>query len=104
MDQLLLAQERLDEEKRRGLWPDRVITDYLDRWLAEKPEACALVSWREESQTVPRHCRSMGATGDETDIMTRLMQSRPDRAADATGAEDDEPHGESLPWKARNVA
>jgi len=51
MDRLLLAQERLEEEKRRGLWPDRVITDYLDRWLAEKPEACALVSWREESQS-----------------------------------------------------
>jgi cyclohexanecarboxylate-CoA ligase len=54
MDRLLLAQERLDEEKRRGLWPDRVITDYLDRWLAEKPEACALVSWREETQSVVR--------------------------------------------------
>jgi cyclohexanecarboxylate-CoA ligase len=54
MDRLLLAQERLDEEKRRGLWPDRVITDYLDRWLAEKPEACALVSWREEAQAAVR--------------------------------------------------
>jgi cyclohexanecarboxylate-CoA ligase len=54
MDRLLLAQERLDEEKRRGLWPDRVITDYLDRWLAEKPEACALVSWREEAQSAVR--------------------------------------------------
>jgi len=54
MDRLLLAQERLEEEKRRGLWPDRVITDYLDRWLAEKPQACALVSWREESQSEAR--------------------------------------------------
>ena len=51
MDQLLLPQERLDAEKRRGLWPDRVITDYLDQWLAEKPEAVALVSWREELQS-----------------------------------------------------
>ncbi|MDH4095066.1 MAG: AMP-binding protein [Betaproteobacteria bacterium] len=48
MDRLLLGQERLDEEKRRGLWPGRVITDYFDRWVAEKPEACALVTWREE--------------------------------------------------------
>ncbi|HJS39266.1 MAG TPA: AMP-binding protein, partial [Burkholderiales bacterium] len=48
MDRLLLAQERLDEERKRGLWPDRVITDYFDRWVAEKPEALALVSWREE--------------------------------------------------------
>jgi len=54
MDRLLLAQERLEEEKRRGLWPDRVISDYLDRWLAEKPQACALVSWREESQSEAR--------------------------------------------------
>jgi cyclohexanecarboxylate-CoA ligase len=54
MDRLLLAQERLDEEQRRGLWPGRVITDYLDRWLAEKPEACALVSWREEAQSAER--------------------------------------------------
>ena len=54
MDRLLLAQERLEEERRRGLWPDRVITDYLDQWLGEKPEACALVSWREESQSEVR--------------------------------------------------
>jgi cyclohexanecarboxylate-CoA ligase len=54
MDQLLLPQERLDDEKRRGLWPDRVATDYLDRWLAEKPEACALISWREEAQSATR--------------------------------------------------
>ncbi|HEX9184358.1 MAG TPA: AMP-binding protein, partial [Burkholderiales bacterium] len=51
MDQLLLPQERLDAERRRGLWPDRVITDYLDQWLAEKPDAIALVSWREELQS-----------------------------------------------------
>jgi cyclohexanecarboxylate-CoA ligase len=31
-----------------------VITDYLDQWLAEKPEACALVSWREESHSEVR--------------------------------------------------
>ena len=54
MDRLLLAQERLDEERRRGLWPDRVITDYFDRWVAEKPGACALVSWREEQGTLIR--------------------------------------------------
>ena len=54
MDRLLLAQERLDEESKRGLWPERVITDYLDRWVAEKPEALALVSWREEQGTLHR--------------------------------------------------
>ena len=52
MDRLLLERGRLDEEKKRGLWPDRVITDYLDRWVLEKPEACALVSWREEQGTL----------------------------------------------------
>ncbi len=51
MDQLLLDQGRLELEKRRGLWPDKVITDYLDRWVLEKPEAIALVSWREEAQS-----------------------------------------------------
>jgi len=54
MDRLLLDQERLQLERQRSLWPDRVITDYLDRWLLEKPDACALVSWREESQSCVR--------------------------------------------------
>jgi cyclohexanecarboxylate-CoA ligase len=49
MDRLPLDPERLEAERRRGLWPGRVITDALDRWVAEKPEACALVSWREET-------------------------------------------------------
>ncbi len=47
-------RERLETERRRGLWPDRVITDALDRWVAEKPEACALVSWREETGVCER--------------------------------------------------
>jgi hypothetical protein len=47
MDRLMLDQARLQLERKRGLWPDRVITDYLDRWLLEKPDASALVSWRE---------------------------------------------------------
>jgi cyclohexanecarboxylate-CoA ligase len=54
MDQLLLGEERLALERSRGLWPGRVITDYLDRWVAEKPEACALVSWREEQGSLVR--------------------------------------------------
>jgi cyclohexanecarboxylate-CoA ligase len=54
MDRLLLDQGRMELERKRGLWPDRVITDYLDRWLLEKPDACALVSWREESQSCLR--------------------------------------------------
>jgi cyclohexanecarboxylate-CoA ligase len=54
MDQLFLDQGRLEQEKRRGLWPGKVITDYLDRWVLEKPEALALVSWREEAQSCVR--------------------------------------------------
>jgi cyclohexanecarboxylate-CoA ligase len=54
MDQLLLGEERLALERGRGLWPGRVITDYLDRWVAQKPEACALVSWREEQGALLR--------------------------------------------------
>jgi cyclohexanecarboxylate-CoA ligase len=54
MDRLMLDQARLQLERKRGLWPDRVITDYLDRWLLEKPDASALVSWREESQSCVR--------------------------------------------------
>jgi cyclohexanecarboxylate-CoA ligase len=54
MDQLLLDQGRLEQEKRRCLWPQRVITDYLDRWALEKPGALALVSWREEQGSLVR--------------------------------------------------
>lgn len=49
MDRPSLDPHRLEAERRRGLWPQRVVTDALDRWVAEKPEACALVSWREET-------------------------------------------------------
>jgi cyclohexanecarboxylate-CoA ligase len=40
-------------ERARGLWPERVATDDLDRWAAEKPQALALVGWRldEERET-----------------------------------------------------
>jgi cyclohexanecarboxylate-CoA ligase len=54
MDRLPLDAQRLDTERRRGLWPDRVVTDYLDRWVAEKPRATALVSWREETGSLER--------------------------------------------------
>jgi len=49
----VLEADRIAREKRRGVWPGRVATDYLDRWAAEKPQATALVAWRldEESET-----------------------------------------------------
>jgi len=54
MDRVPLDAHRLEAERRRGLWPERVITDYLDRWVAEKPQAVALLSWREESGRLDR--------------------------------------------------
>jgi len=54
MDRVPLDAQRLEAEQRRGLWPERVITDYLDRWVAEKPKATALLSWREESGRLDR--------------------------------------------------
>ena len=54
MPRLLLDRGRLEAERGRGLWPGRVVTDYLDRWVAEKPDACALVSWREETGACER--------------------------------------------------
>jgi cyclohexanecarboxylate-CoA ligase len=54
MDRVPLDAQRLEAERRRGLWPGRVVTDYLDRWVAEKPQACALVSWREETGSLER--------------------------------------------------
>jgi len=54
MDRAPLDAQRLEAERRRGLWPDRVVTDYLDHWVGEKPQATALVSWREETGSLER--------------------------------------------------
>ena len=53
MEGFVLDAARVAREKARGVWPDCVATDYLDRWAAEKPQASALVAWRldEESET-----------------------------------------------------
>jgi len=48
---VFLDERRLALEKARGIWPDRVITDYLDRWIAEKPEATAIIGYRDENGT-----------------------------------------------------
>ena len=51
MEGVFLDERRLALEKARGIWPDRVITDYLDRWIAEKPEATAVIAYRDENGT-----------------------------------------------------
>ena len=48
MQGLQLTAGRIEMEKRRGLWIDRVITDYLDRWMLERPSETAVISFREE--------------------------------------------------------
>jgi cyclohexanecarboxylate-CoA ligase len=70
MEGLALTSARLAVERRRGLWPDCVITDYLDRWVEEKPEATALVAWRTEEEV-------------ETRLTWRRLARRTAAAADA---------------------
>ncbi len=54
MDGVFLSQDRLQLEKSRGIWADRVITEYFDRWVAEKPDEIAIVSFHEEDGTTTR--------------------------------------------------
>ena len=54
MEGVFLDAQRLALEKTRGIWPDRVLTDYLDRWVAEKPEATAVVASRDDDEGVTR--------------------------------------------------
>jgi cyclohexanecarboxylate-CoA ligase len=44
----------LHETRERARWPQRVATDYLERWVSEKPDATALVSWRTEEEAETR--------------------------------------------------
>jgi cyclohexanecarboxylate-CoA ligase len=50
----VLDAARIQREKARGVWPERVATDYLDRWVADKPDAPALVSWKLDEETETR--------------------------------------------------
>ena len=54
MDGVFLGPERLELERRRGIWPNQVISEYLDRWMREKPEATAIISFREEKGSTTR--------------------------------------------------
>ena len=51
---LRLEPARIAQERRRGVWPDRVASDYLDRWAAEKPRATAIVAWQVEEERETR--------------------------------------------------
>ena len=54
MEGLVLDASRIARERARGIWPGRVATDYLDRWVAEKPDAPALAAWRLDEETETR--------------------------------------------------
>ena len=65
MEGVMLGPERLELERRRGIWPDRVISAWFDRWVEEKPEATAIVSWfEEEGGSVRLSWRELGAAVD----------------------------------------
>ena len=62
MDDIFLGPDRLEREQRRGIWPNKVVSDYLDRWLADRPEQTAIVSYRQEDGTSTRlSWRQLGA-------------------------------------------
>lgn len=46
MPGLMLDDRRLEQEVRAGFWPDRVLTDYLDTILKDRPGGTALVAYR----------------------------------------------------------
>lgn len=54
MEGMQVDPRRIAMERERGFWPDRVLTDYLDRWIVEKGNATALIGYREESGTTLR--------------------------------------------------
>ena len=54
MDGLFLDADRLAIERERGVWPDRVLTDYFDRWVAETPERTAVIAHREHDAHTTR--------------------------------------------------
>jgi len=54
MQGLQLTAGRIELEQQRGVWVDQVITDYLDRWMKEKPGATAIISFREEDAGTTR--------------------------------------------------
>ena len=54
MDGFLLDDARIRRERARGIWPEKVATDYLDCWVEEKPRDTALVAWRLDDERESR--------------------------------------------------
>jgi len=51
---LFLDERRLELERARGIWPNRVVTDYFDRWVADRPDDTAIIAFRDEDATTTR--------------------------------------------------
>ena len=69
MQGLQLTAERIVLEARRGVWADRVITEYFDRWIKEKPAETAVVSFKEECGSAIR--LSWSELGDRVGAIAR---------------------------------
>ena len=54
MQGIQLDPRRIERERARGIWPDRILVEYLDRWVREKGNATALIGFREETGTTVR--------------------------------------------------
>ena len=62
MEGMQLEPRRVALERRRGIWPERVITEYLDRWVATRPEALAVAGYRDaDGGTTRLTWRELGA-------------------------------------------
>lgn len=51
MDGIFLDASRLAREAERGIWPGQVVTDYLDEWIAIRPDDTAIIAFREEDRS-----------------------------------------------------
>ncbi|MBZ0218456.1 MAG: AMP-binding protein [Fimbriimonadaceae bacterium] len=40
----LISKKRLEREAQLGIWPNRILTEYLDRYCREKPDAPAIIA------------------------------------------------------------
>lgn len=54
MEGLCLNETRLAIERARGIWPDRLISDDLDRLVTTRPRDTAIIAFREETQATTR--------------------------------------------------
>ncbi len=54
MDGVFLDAARLGREAERGIWPGHVVTDYLDQWIATRPDDTAIIAFREKDRATTR--------------------------------------------------